>query len=74
MKRVIVLTGAFLCVALGWFGATVEQQAHAQVSPPSQLADWQDMGEANGVRVFRVSRGRGSDCFVTTPAGGISCP
>lgn len=34
---------------------------------------WTDMGESNGVEVFKFSDGAGRTCFVTVPQGGISC-
>ncbi len=69
-RRVMILAGAFLCLALGWFGATVQRDAHAQ--QVTQLAEFQDVGEVNNVRVFRI-RDNGRDCYVTTPSGSIAC-
>lgn len=69
-RRVMILAGAFLCLALGWFGATVERQAHAQ--SVEKLAEFADVGEVNGVSVYRISDS-GSRCYVTTPSGSIAC-
>lgn len=72
MKRVYLALLALSCAAIGWLGSTVERQAHAQVTPPRELAgEWKDMGEANGVQAWRFVDG-GTRCYVTSN-GGISC-
>lgn len=73
MKLKTILLG-IACLTIGWLASTAERSAHAQVSPSSNLkvSDWVEMGEANGVQVWRFSDGTGHICFVTS-SGGISC-
>jgi hypothetical protein len=68
MRRIWTAALVAASVAAGWVGATVQSTASAQVSPPT----WSDVGEVNGVSVYRIDVS-GRTCVVTTPAGGIAC-
>ena len=41
-------------------------------SRKAHVSEWADMGEADGVRVYRFSDGN-KTCYVSTPGGGLSC-
>lgn len=68
--RIFVMLAVALALTIGGFlidGSLAKAQTRRHPS-----AEWADMGEADGVRVYRFSDGNRT-CYVTTPGGGVSC-
>ena len=67
MRTFLFTLGIIAVVGFGVAGG----QALAQTRR-LPVGEWADMGEANGVRVYRFGDGNRT-CYVTTPGGGITC-